>query len=114
MEKVALGVHVLLNLYDCEQEVLTDASQIECILNYAASHAGMTKVGEAFHEFQPSGITGVILLAESHICVHTWPEHNMAAIDVFSCTCDDKAHIVTDILVSKFKAKNFEKQVCQR
>lgn len=114
MEKVALGIHVLLNLYECEEKVLNDASKIECILNYAASEAGMTKVGEAFHEFYPGGVTGVILLAESHICVHTWPEHNMAAIDIFSCTCDDKAQKATDVLISKFKANKFDKQVCQR
>ncbi|MGD9580563.1 MAG: adenosylmethionine decarboxylase [Vampirovibrionia bacterium] len=114
MEKVALGVHILLNLYDCEQRILKDLSKIECILNYAVTNAGMTKVGEAFHEFHPSGVTGVILLSESHICIHTWPEHNMAAIDVFSCKCDDKAQRAVDILVEKFKAKNFDKQVCQR
>lgn len=52
---------------------------------HAAEETGATVIGEIFHQFSPQGVTGVIAIAESHLCVHTWPEHSYAAVDIFTC-----------------------------
>lgn len=81
-----LGMHVLLDLHDVSGAMLTDCPLIEQLLLDAAAAAGARVLGSRFHPFGPGqGITGVLLLAESHISIHTWPEHGYAAVDVFMC-----------------------------
>ena len=82
----SLGVHELYDFFDCEPAVLNDSAFIrEAMLN-AARECGAHVVTDVFHEFNPHGVSGVVVIAESHLAVHTWPEHGCAAIDVFSCS----------------------------
>ena len=80
-----LGRHVHLDLYDCTAGILSTPADSERILNEAARRMKATIVGSHFHAFSPHGVSGVVVIAESHLTVHTWPEHNFAAVDVFSC-----------------------------
>ena len=80
------GRHLLADLHGVAPERLTDPVAIEALLREAARAAGSTPVGGHFHPFGPGrGVTGVLLLQESHISIHTWPEHGFAAVDVFMC-----------------------------
>ncbi len=81
----ALGRHLLLELKDCEREVLNDLSFLKGVLSAAASKAGATVLGESFHQFNPQGVSGVVVIAESHLFIHTWPEYGYAAVDIFTC-----------------------------
>jgi S-adenosylmethionine decarboxylase len=81
----ALGRHLLLELRICNEEVLDDLSVLKECLNEAAVKCGATVVGESFYHFSPQGVSGVVNIAESHIAIHTWPEHGYAAVDVFTC-----------------------------
>ena len=81
----ALGTHLLLDLKDCNPELLNDLHYIKRAMIGAAEEAGATIVGENFHKFDPVGVTGIIAVSESHLCIHTWPEHGYAAADIFSC-----------------------------
>jgi len=81
----ALGIHVLAEYYNCNCEVLNDAKSIELSMNEAAVIAGATVVTSAFHTFNPYGVSGVVVIAESHITIHTWPEYGYAAVDIFTC-----------------------------
>jgi len=81
----ALGRHLLLELKICNEEVLDDLSFLKECLNEAAVKCGATVVGESFYHFSPHGVSGVVNIAESHIAIHTWPEHGYAAVDVFTC-----------------------------
>lgn len=80
------GRHLLVDFYGVASMHLGDCAAIEALLRDAASAAGATPVGGEFHHFGPGlGVTGVLLLKESHISIHTWPEHGFAAVDVFMC-----------------------------
>jgi S-adenosylmethionine decarboxylase proenzyme len=81
----ALGVHILAEYYGCNSEILNDREKIETYLNQAAVEAGATIVSSAFHTFNPHGISGVVVIAESHLSIHTWPEYGYAAVDIFTC-----------------------------
>jgi len=81
----ALGRHVLGEFYHCNPEVLNDLAKIENIMKDAALESGATILGSFFHPFQPHGVSGVIVIAESHLSIHTWPEYGYAAVDVFTC-----------------------------
>lgn len=81
----ALGRHLVLELYNCDPEVLNDKDRIEEIMTKAAEKAGATIVQKVFHLFNPHGVSGVVVIAESHLAIHTWPEYGYAAVDVFTC-----------------------------
>lgn len=80
-----IGHHCIWDVYNCDSEKLSFVPHVEKVLNKIVDELKLTKVSSAFKQFEPVGVTGFILLAESHISIHTWPEHNFAAIDVFSC-----------------------------
>lgn len=81
------GRHILLDLAGCacEAALLERHERLEALCLAACRDAGMTVVGHAFHQFAPTGVTGVVLLAESHLAVHTWPEQRFVAADVYVC-----------------------------
>ena len=86
MSETPLGRHVLADLHGIDAGMLGDAAKIEALLMRAAKAAGATPIFAKFHHFGAGqGVTGVLLLAESHISIHTWPEHGFAAIDAFMC-----------------------------
>lgn len=80
------GQHGLLDLYGCPPELLSDPSSLQRALEHAAHLANATILFSHFHHFgEGGGVTGVLLLAESHISIHTWVEHRFAAVDIFLC-----------------------------
>jgi S-adenosylmethionine decarboxylase proenzyme len=83
--KHALGRHVLAELYDCPPEKLNDVQRLRHELASAATAAGAEVVESFFHQFAPHGVSGVVVISESHLAIHTWPEYGYAALDVFTC-----------------------------
>jgi len=81
----ALGKHLILEFYGCTPEALNDKEKIETILVDAAVNAGAEVIHPFFHQFSPHGVSGVVVIAESHLSIHTWPEYGYAAVDVFVC-----------------------------
>lgn len=81
----ALGRHLLVELYGCDPEVLNDKGRVEKIMTEAARRCGATIVQIVFHLFNPHGVSGVVVIAESHLAIHTWPEYRYAAVDIFTC-----------------------------
>ena len=102
----ALGKHLLLELKDCNREVLNDLDFLKNCLCETAEQIGATVVSEAFHRFSPHGVSGVVVIAESHICIHTWPEYGYAAVDVFTCGDSVEPRQAVDLLVEKLEAKD--------
>lgn len=80
-----LGRHILAEIYDCDPNILNDRELIEEILVKAALEAGAEVREVAFHKFSPQGVSGVVVISESHLAIHTWPELGYAAVDVFTC-----------------------------
>jgi len=81
----SLGRHILAEIYDCDSSILNDRELIEEILVKAALEAGAEVREVAFHKFSPQGVSGVVVISESHLAIHTWPELGYAAVDVFTC-----------------------------
>jgi S-adenosylmethionine decarboxylase len=80
-----VGKHCILELYGCDVARLDDEDFLRATLSVAARRAGATLLNLITHRFEPQGVTGLALLAESHISIHTWPESGYAAVDVFTC-----------------------------
>jgi len=86
MTKKALGIHTILEFEGCPYERLANSGEVEQAFREAARRSNATIVDSLFHYFNPHGVSGVVVIAESHFTVHTWPEHGYAAIDFFTCS----------------------------
>src|SRR6476659_1283866 len=82
----ALGEHMLLEYYGCDAIKLAHSDEVKEIVVNAVRQAHGTVVTNIFHNFSPHGVSGVVVIAESHVTIHTWPEHACAAVDIFSCS----------------------------
>ncbi len=80
-----LGKHLILELWECDKEALDNQEGIEIMLEKAANACNATLICVKTHKFSPQGVTGVAVLAESHISIHTWPELGYGAMDIFTC-----------------------------
>ena len=114
MNKKSMGAHILLNLYGLDKKLLEKEPIVMELLDEVVDKAKLTKFGEISHQFEPVGVTGIILLGESHMSVHTWPEFNSAAIDIFSCVGKEEAERASKVVLELFKPKKFDKKVIIR
>lgn len=85
MNTSALGRHILIEFQGCDPDKLNDIPSIEQAFLAAAEAMKATVVNTTFHHFSPQGVSGVVVIQESHLAIHTWPEHEFAAIDIFTC-----------------------------
>lgn len=102
----ALGRQILVEFYDCDQSKLNDVTYVETTLIHAAKASHATLISHNFHKFSPYGISGVIVIAESHIAIHTWPEYNYAAVDIFTCGDTIDPWVIHEYLKKSFNSKN--------
>ncbi|HQM89766.1 MAG TPA: adenosylmethionine decarboxylase, partial [Exilispira sp.] len=101
----ALGRHILVEMYECNEEILNDLNFIEKSMIEATRKASATIVQSTFHKFSPHGVSGVIVIAESHVAIHTWPEYKYAAVDIFTCGETIDPWIIFDYLKEKFECE---------
>ncbi len=99
-----LGRHILAEFYNCNSNVLNNTELIEKEMVNAAVKCGATVIQQNFHMFNPYGVSGVVIISESHLAIHTWPEYGYAAVDLFTCgdSCDPM--IAYEYLKEKFSA----------
>ena len=106
--------HLLLELYRCDYEKLNDESFLRCTLNRAAKLAKATVLNLISNKFEPQGVTAIALLAESHISIHTWPESNYSAIDIFTCGQNMLPELASQYLIEALSAKEHSLRVIER
>jgi S-adenosylmethionine decarboxylase proenzyme len=85
MTMKALGIHLLIELWSCNRQKIDNLDYLEKIMAQAAEVAGATVLKTAFQDFNPQGVSGVVVIAESHLTIHTWPEFGYSAVDIFTC-----------------------------
>jgi len=110
----ALGRHLLLELFDCDLDAINNLEAVKQTLVEAARRAQATIVDVVFHEFNPFGISGVVVIAESHLSIHTWPEYRYAAVDIFSCGDTLQPDVAASYLVEQFGAERTSMVEMQR
>lgn len=103
-----LGRHILVEFYNCDKEILNDHALIEKYMNEAAEVANATIVTSCFHMFNPWGVSGAVIIQESHLTIHTWPEYGYASVDLFTCGDSVNPWVAFDYLKDKLKAEKDE------
>ncbi len=108
------GRHIIIDLYGCNKKILNNLKQIENITIEAAKAAKVTILKTYFHPFTPCGISGMVLIAESHISIHTWPETAYAAVDIFTCGNSSLPEKASIHLIKKLEAKKNKRTLLER
>jgi len=110
------GIHLLGEWYECPARTpeFTRADSLRALCLKAVRDSGLTVVGDSFHQFEPQGVTGTVLLAESHLAIHTWPEYGFVTVDVYVCNLatdnSDKAKHLFRALQSAMKPQRTKYQ----
>ena len=102
----ALGRHLLVELNDCNPAILMSLREVTDAMVSAAKESKATIVDVSFHEFNPFGLSGMVVIAESHLAIHTWPEYNYAAVDIFTCGDLIQPEVAARYLIERFGCKN--------
>jgi len=106
--------HLLLELYRCDTERLNDEFFLRCTLNRAAKSARATVLNLISNKFEPQGVTAIALLAESHISIHTWPECNYSAVDIFTCGQNMLPELASQYFIEALRAEEHFLRVIER
>ncbi len=109
-----LARHTLLELHGCNPALLQNAEALKPLLVDAVRRGGGTIVTEIFHNFSPQGVSGVIVIAESHVAIHTWPEHRFAAVDIFSCSSALDQALIQQLIATALDSDRVEQRVFDR
>jgi S-adenosylmethionine decarboxylase len=113
-ETPSLGSHLLIELYGCNGRSLEEESTVGAAMHEAALQSNATVVAHSFHEFKPYGVSGAVIIQESHYTIHTWPEHGYAAVDLFYCGGTVKVHQAVQVLRDRFQPQRIKFLVVRR
>lgn len=102
----SLGRHLLVEYYSCDNKTLADVGRIEDLLVGAAKAAKAHIVDVVFHTFNPHGVSGVVVIEESHLAIHTWPEYRFATVDIYTCGASIDPWNAYKFLLKGLKAKH--------
>ncbi|WP_277352333.1 adenosylmethionine decarboxylase [Methermicoccus shengliensis] len=114
MGTMIVGKHIIAELYGVPKELIAKEEGVRQIVEEVIDEAGLTKVGSVYKQFNPHGVTGIVLISESHVSIHTWPEYELVNLDVFTCGDIDKAEKAFKLFLQKFKPKSYRDYVLSR
>lgn len=110
----SLGKQLVLELFGCPATLLDDPKHVANSMLAAVERSGATMIQPFFHQFAPQGVSGVVIISESHFAIHTWPEYGYAAVDVFTCGEDIDMGVAAASLKKDFKAESMQKMLLSR
>ncbi len=108
------GSHFIIELINCSPDRLKKVKDVKQIMGEVVQKSKSTVVRSSFHQFQPEGVTGMILIRESHFAIHTWPEESYVAADIFTCGQEMDPYIAMEVMEERFEAKEVRYQVIRR
>ncbi len=109
-----MGIHVVAEFLGIDPEKLSRVEYVKQILERVIANSKLNVVANVFHQFAPYGVSGVFLLRESHLSIHTWPEYEYAAIDIFTCGAEEDALEALNLLIKEFQPKIVKKETIRR
>ncbi|MEM2070595.1 MAG: adenosylmethionine decarboxylase [Archaeoglobaceae archaeon] len=109
-----IGRHIIAELYGVDPELIAREETVRRIVEEVVNEAKLTKVGSVYKQFNPHGVTGVVLISESHVSLHTWPEYELVNLDIFTCGDPSKAEKAFKLFLEKFKPKSYRHYMLDR
>ncbi|MGC8609683.1 MAG: adenosylmethionine decarboxylase [Thermoplasmata archaeon] len=101
--RVGVGIHIIADFYGVDSDLIATTERMYPIIEAAVKYGRLTKISSDYYQFRPMGASGIVLLAESHLSFHTWPEYGLITLDVFTCGDPKTAEDAFSFLVDKLK-----------
>jgi S-adenosylmethionine decarboxylase len=101
----ALGYNIFADMYGCDASILNDVEYLRAVMKEAARKGNMSVVRTIFHRYEPHGVTGVVIVKESHLAIHTWPEYSFASVDIFLCGTNSNPYEALKYIELKLRPK---------
>jgi len=108
------GLHMLAEIFDCDETVINDLSQLENVVMNVVDENGYTVDNSVFHQYSSKGISGVVIIPRSHMMIHTWPEERYATVDMVTCSDEVDPWAACNSLVKKFGASHMTARTSQK
>ena len=105
---MVLGKHAIADIYDIYSDAIDDIEKIKVLLSEACKEANLNIVEFKFHKFEPYGLSGICILKESHLAIHTWPEYSFASVDAFTCGSKMNPENVCEIIARKLNSDHVD------
>ncbi|MVT13110.1 MAG: S-adenosylmethionine decarboxylase [Euryarchaeota archaeon] len=112
--KMAVGIHIIADFYGVDKDKITYVEQIKPIFEETVRYAGLTKISSDYYQFKPKGCSGIVLIAESHLSFHTWPEHELITLDIYTCGDPKQAYLALEFLERSLSPKKTSQMVIER
>jgi S-adenosylmethionine decarboxylase len=109
-----MGIHIIAEFRGVNPERISRVEELRVVLDRVVAKSGLHVVSSSFHQFEPKGVSAVYLLSESHLSIHTWPEHCYMALDIFTCGNDGPALRAFQLLIDEFQPKSVKKRIIRR
>jgi len=106
-ETPPVGLHIIAELYGVDPEKISFVEDVAPVVERIVREANLTRIESYYHQFEPHGVTGIVLLAESHVSLHTWPEHGLVNLDIFTCGDPENAKKAFDLFLEAFQPRNY-------
>jgi len=114
MKMAVKGKHIIAELYGVKKELISYEGDVREIVESVVDEAGLVRIGSVYKQFHPYGVTGIVLIAESHVSIHTWPEHGLVNLDIFTCGEGSKAERAFQLFLEHLKPRYYKHQVLER
>ncbi len=111
---MSIGIHLVGDLLGVDPKKISNADTMQDIMESAVKYGKLTKIRSYYHQFSPSGVSGIVLLAESHLSFHTWPEHGLVALDIFTCGPTENAESALEFILGKLAPSSIEYKRIER
>jgi S-adenosylmethionine decarboxylase len=109
-----VGYHTIFDFYHCVPDILNDLAKLDDMMLRASREAGAQVINIQSKQFEPHGVSSIVVLAESHLSLHTWPEHHFAAVDLFTCTPKIDVMIAKNILQETLGSQRLDVKTMRR
>ncbi len=109
-----VGKHYIADLYGVNADIITKESDVRELVEEIVQAAGLTKIQSLYKQFNPHGVTGIVLISESHVSIHTWPEYNLVNLEVFTCGDPAKANQAFKLFLERFSPSSYNSHVLDR
>ncbi len=106
--KMTVGIHIIADMYGVNPETLARVEKMKEIFEEAVKYAKLSKISSDYYQFRPEGASGIILIAESHLSFHTWPEYGLATLDIYTCGDKEQAEKAYKYLLKKLKPEHVD------
>lgn len=111
---MSIGIHIIADLKGVEARKISNVEEVKKIMEGAVKAGDLTKIRSHYHQFTPEGVSGIILIAESHLSFHTWPEYGLVTLDIFTCGPTEKAETAFEYIVDKVAPQTVEYKEIER